>query len=395
MIPKITLKVAKEKPLFARHPWVFSGALQDIQQAASLAPGTIVDIVTSGGKFVARGFVNVHSQITCRALTFQQETIDAKWFEHRIHQAASLREKWLSPRTNAMRLVASESDGLPGLIIDRYADTAVFQILSYGMEVWREAIIAAIANWDGIVQIVERSDEAIRAKEGLGQRKTWVKGDRALVPIQENGITILVDVWDGHKTGFYLDQRENRSIVGSLSEGATLLNCFSYSGGFGLHALANDANHVIQVDQNGPALALAKEAAKLNGFAVERVDYIEADVFDLLRNYRDEGRQFDVIVMDPPKFVAHKGQLEQASRGYKDLNLLAFKLLRPGGHLATFSCSGLLDAKLFQQIIFAAALDAGVSASIVKHLGQDRDHPVSLFVPETFYLKGLLCQRLR
>lgn len=393
MIPKIKLKAGKEKPLLSRHPWVFSGALQDMKQVESLSPGTIVDLVSAHNKFIARGFANHHSQIACRALTFTEETIDSAWIKRRIHQAAALREPWLSDRTNAMRLVASESDGLPGLIVDRYAHTVVLQILSYGIEVWRDAVIAALAELPGVTQIVERSDEAIRQKEGLDLRKQWIKGSEPLVAIQENGVTILVDVWEGHKTGFYLDQRANRHSVGSLCQGAEVLNCFSFSGGFGLHALAQGAAHVTQVDQSEPALQLAREAAARNGFATDRATYLHADVFELLRRYRDAGRQFDVIVMDPPKFVAHKGQIEQASRGYKDLNLLAFKLLRPGGHLATFSCSGLVDAKLFQQIIFAAALDAGVTASIVQHLTQDRDHPTSLFVPETFYLKGLLCQR--
>jgi 23S rRNA (cytosine1962-C5)-methyltransferase len=301
----------------------------------------------------------------------------------------------LNHNTNAYRLVHAESDGLPGLIVDQYADVVVMQLLSWGVEVWRETIAKCLAKITQAKSIYERSDVDSRKLEGLPNRDNVVLGEEieGEVQILENGIPFLVDVKGGHKTGFYLDQRENRKHLQVYAKDKEVLDCFSYSGGFSINALLGSAKSVIALDESGAAIELAGKNVILNHLESSNIEYIEADVFKQLRAFRDQGRQFDLIILDPPKFAPTRSQVSKASRGYKDINLLAFKLLRPGGILFTFSCSGGIDAGLFQKIIAGAALDAGVEAQIIEKLFQDIDHPIALNFPEGAYLKGLICRK--
>jgi 23S rRNA (cytosine1962-C5)-methyltransferase len=297
--------------------------------------------------------------------------------------------------TDALRLIHAESDGLPGLIVDRYADTLVIQFLSAGAEFWRETIADILLEETGLQSIYERSDADVRELEGLSQRTGTLRGVIPNFPfiILENSLKFTVNLETGHKTGFYLDQRENRLRVRSLAEGRDMLDCFCYTGGFTVNALAGGAKSVLSVDSSGEALALCRQNVALNSPDDARHSILEGDVFQLLRKFRDEARSFDLIVLDPPKFAPTIAQAEKAARGYKDINLLAFKLLRPGGLLVTCSCSGGVDAALFQKIVASAALDAGVDAQILAHLEQAPDHPVALNFPEGSYLKGLVCMR--
>ncbi len=393
-MPTIALKPGKEKSLRRRHPWVFSGALA--QNQSRLTPGETVDLVSSKGEFLARGAVSPSSQITVRVWSFAaDEAIDADFFRDRLTRALVRRQSLPdSPATSALRLVNGESDGLPGLIIDRYGDFLVAQFLAAGTEFWKQVIVDELGRLAPCRGIYERSDASVRAKEGLAQQKGVLAGEEPppLVEIEEDGLKFLVDVVNGHKTGFYLDQRENRRQLGRFSRGKEVLNCFAYSGGFGLHALAGGATHLTNLEISAPSLALLTKNLEHNGWAAAPVDNIQGDVFKVLRQFRESGRRFDLIVLDPPKFVESRGQLMRGARGYKDINRLAFELLRPGGELFTFSCSGLLEEGLFQKIVADAALDAGREAQIVRRLGQAMDHPVGLSFPEGSYLKGLICR---
>jgi 23S rRNA (cytosine1962-C5)-methyltransferase len=302
------------------------------------------------------------------------------------------------PDLNAYRLVNAESDGLPGLIVDRYGPYLVCQFLAAGAERWKSEIVSALADLAGatigpLAGIYERSDVDVRAKEGLplSAGPLWGEPPPEIVTIQEHGCCFQVQIAAGHKTGFYLDQRENRALLARYSAGTEVLNGFAYTGGFGVWALRGGARHVTNVDTSGAALALAAANAALNGFEPAQTENVEGDVFQVLRRYRDAGRAFDLIVLDPPKFAETRSQVERAARGYKDINLLAFKLLRPGGVLFTYSCSGLVSPDLFQKIVAGAALDAGREAQIVRRLSQGPDHPVALSFPEGEYLKGLVC----
>ena len=295
-------------------------------------------------------------------------------------------------RIEALRLVHGESDGLPGLILDRYGGTLVMQCLSSGIEYWQEPLADLLLELTGAKRIYERSDVEVRKLEGLPERKGAMRGglppERIL--IHENDLQFEVDVYGGHKTGFYLDQRLNRAAVGSLAHGCRVLDCFAYTGGFALSALAGGAASVLAVDASTEALELARRNLALNGLPEDKIDWQVGDVFQVLRGLRDRGQSFDLIVLDPPKFAATASQAGRAARGYKDINLLAFKLLRPGGLLATFSCSGGVSAELFQKIVAGAALDAGVEARILQRLHQSPDHPVALNFPEGAYLKGFI-----
>jgi 23S rRNA (cytosine1962-C5)-methyltransferase len=297
-----------------------------------------------------------------------------------------------SEHLNAYRLVYAESDELPGLIVDRYADLLVMQCLSAGAERWRETIADLLREIASVRDIYERSDADVRELEGLGSRCGVLRGAEPPTRLQivEGALTYWVDIRQGHKTGFYLDQRHNRQRVLQLSNRREVLDCFSYTGGFALSSLAGGAQSIIAVESSSDAVALAKDNLALNRLSQDRLEWIENDVFSTLRKLRDRGEHFDLIVLDPPKFAPTGAQVERASRGYKDINLLAFKLLRPGGILVTFSCSGGISAELFQKIIFGAALDAGVEAQIIAHLFQGFDHPVALNFPEGAYLKGLV-----
>ena len=394
-MPSLTLKPAREKSLLRRHPWIFSGAVAYMD--GDPEPGATVDLLAAGGQFLARAAYSPSSQIRARVWTFDPgEPVDAAFFRRRIAAAIAGRTALhMTPGTDALRLVHAESDGLPGLIVDRYADVLVIQFLSAGAEFWRETIASILLEETGLQSIYERSDADVRALEGLSPRTGSLRGTitNSLLTIHENGLNFNVNLETGHKTGFYLDQRENRLRVRSLAEGRDVLDCFCYSGGFTVNALAGGAKSVLSVDASAEALSLCRENVALNLLDGSRHALLEGDVFQLLRKFRDEARSFDLVVLDPPKFAPTAAQAEKAARGYKDINLLAFKLLRPGGLLVTCSCSGGVDAALFQKIVASAALDAGVDAQILAHLEQAPDHPVALHFPEGAYLKGLICRK--
>ncbi|NTV15081.1 MAG: 23S rRNA (cytosine(1962)-C(5))-methyltransferase RlmI [Desulfobulbaceae bacterium] len=390
----LTLKPGKERSLLRHHPWLFSGAVA--KGLAGLQPGATVDLLSSRGEFLAHAAASPHSQIVARVWSFaREEAIDREFFRRRLSQALVRRAGLPGlEATTGLRLVNAESDGLPGLIVDRYGDLLVCQFLAAGPEFWKATIVELLGELLPHRTIYERSEAAVRAKEGLAPVKGLLAGPEPpeLVEIEEGGLKFLVDVVNGHKTGFYLDQRENRRTVGLFARGRSVLNCFAYSGGFGLHALAGGASRLTNLEISAPSLALLAENLRHNGLLDARVENVQGDVFELLRRYDREGRRFDLIVLDPPKFVESQGQLPRGARGYKDINRLAFALLNPGGLLFTFSCSGLLPADLFQKIVADGALDAGREARIISKLGQALDHPIALNFPEGSYLKGLLCR---
>ncbi len=394
VMPALTLKPGREKSVVRRHPWIFSGAIQRVDEG--LEPGATVEIVSSRGEFLGRGFYSPHSQIRARVWTFEDEPVDEEFFRSRIRRALAARQALgLDSDTDALRLIYAESDGLPGLIVDQYAQVLVLQSLTAGVEAWRETIAELLMQETGAEALFERSDADVRELEGLPPRVGLMRGALAssLFSIHEYGLQFNVNLASGHKTGFYLDQRANRQQVRRLARDREVLDCFCYSGGFTVNALAGGARSVLSVDISLEALNMARDNVGLNGLPSDNVHMLEADVFQGLRRLRDEGRSFDLIVLDPPKFAPTASQVERAARGYKDINLLAFKLLRPGGLLVTFSCSGGVDAGLFQKIVASAALDAGAQAQIVQHLAQAADHPIALEFPEGSYLKGLVCYK--
>ena len=389
---KVTLKPGRDKSLKRRHPWIFSSAVARVEGAPQ--SGDTVAVRDAEGQFLAWAAYSPASQIVARVWSWQETTpIDAAFFERRIRTAIAARVHPSIP-PDTCRLVYGEADGLPGLIADRYGDTVVMQLASAGAERWREAIADALMTATGAGRVYERSDLDVRELEGLPARVGAVRGGEPpeTIAMHEHDVKFLVDVRHGHKTGFYLDQRSNRHIVGKLARDRDMLNCFCYTGGFSLHALTEGAKSVTSIDASGAALAWGARQAALNNLPVERAQWIEADVFKALRGLRDEGRSFDLIVLDPPKFAPTSAHAERAARGYKDINLLAFKLLRPGGLLATFSCSGGISDELFQKIVAGAALDAEVDAQVLRRFAQAPDHPVLLSFPESAYLKGLLCR---
>jgi 23S rRNA (cytosine1962-C5)-methyltransferase len=390
----LMLKPGRERSLLRRHPWVFSGAVQRVEEGAS--SGDTVDIRSSNGDFLARGFYSPTSQIRARVWSFEDEPIDAAFFRRRIRLALEMRRTWnLGAETDAMRLVYAESDGIPGLIVDQYGHALVMQALTTGVEAWRDTLADILLEETGLSAVFERSDADVRELEGLQPRVGFLRGNLPSVQfsIHEHGLKFDVDLAAGHKTGFYLDQRANRPQVRGLAAGREVLDCFCYTGGFTISALAGGARSVLAVDVSPEALSILGRKVQLNGLPADRLQVLNADVFQALRKFRDEGRTFDMVILDPPKFAPTAAQVEKAARGYKDINLLAFKLLRPGGLLATFSCSGGVDAGLFQKIVASAALDAGAEAQIVRHLAQAVDHPVALNFPEGYYLKGLICYK--
>ncbi len=399
MNPRIILKPGKEKNLVARHPWIFSGAIARVDDAND---GDTVDICDANGRWLARGYYNSHSQIAARVWTWNDEPIDRAFLRARLQRALAARDGLDRATTNAWRVVNAESDFLPGLVVDRYADFAVLQFLTLGVEKRKAEIAELVAVLMEPRGVYERSDVDVREKEGLTSSVGVLRGDEPpdLVEIRENNFRLLVDVKRGHKTGFYLDQRENRARVAKDLEGALqkpsrsmeILNVFSYTGGFSVYACAADVNaRVVNLDASRDALNLARENMRLNQCEA-RGEFVEGDAFVLLRKYRDMGKSFDAIILDPPKFVHAQSQLQSGLRGYKDINLLAFKLLKSGGILATFSCSGQVSAELFQKVVFEAATDAKRDAQIIARLSQSSDHPVLLAFPESEYLKGLVCR---
>ncbi|MEO8305063.1 MAG: class I SAM-dependent methyltransferase [Betaproteobacteria bacterium] len=393
-LPVLRLKPGREKSLRQRHPWIFSGAIATADE--TLAAGETVDIQSADGAFVARAAWSPESQIRARVWTFDpRDPIDAAFIGRRVSHAVAARAPLQSPRHTGCRLIHGESDGLPGVIADRYADTIVLQLSSAGAERWREAIVNALVTATNVACVFERSDADVRKLEGMPPRVGIAHGLLPdVVSFLEDGIDYRVDVAGGQKTGFYLDQRDSRATVRALAAGRQMLNVFAYSGAFALAALAGGAVNALSIDSSADALALARENLARNpALPADRAEWREADAFTELRKLRDRGSAFDLIVLDPPKFAPTAAHAERASRAYKDANLWALKLLRPGGLLATFSCSGGIDASLFRKIVAGAALDAGVDASVIGRFGAGADHPVALAFPEGDYLKGLLIRK--
>jgi 23S rRNA (cytosine1962-C5)-methyltransferase len=386
----IQLKRGREKSLKRRHPWIFSGAVEK----ASGKAGDTLEVKDSVGKVLARAAFSPKSQIRARVWTFDaREEVDAGFFRNRLQKALAFREALPTAKhTNAMRLVNAESDGLPGLVVDRYADVLVAQFLAAGVERWRDTILDALMELTGCAAIYERSDAEVRKLEGLEAKAGFARGNRnaSRCPILENGLHFRVDVEQGQKTGFFLDQRDNRQRVRSLAAGREVLDGFSYTGGFSIAALAGGAKRVAAVESSKDAIQIAKENLAANPLDAAKVEFVQADVFSHLRTLRDKNEKFGLIILDPPKFAANAAQVQKAARAYKDINLWALKLLAPGGLLATFSCSGGVSAELFQSIVAGAAVDAGADAKIIERFGAAADHPVALEFPEGEYLKGLL-----
>lgn len=393
---RLVLQPGKERSLLRRHPWVFAASVASLEGRAR--PGDTVDVLASDGRFLGRAAWSPQSQIRARLWSFDEsETIDHAFFKRTVAAAVARRgaHPWLAGQ-QGLRLIHGEADGLPGIIADRFGTVVVLQLNSAGAEKWRDAIVAALVQATGCVAVYERSDGDGRRLEGLEPAVGCLYGalPDAGLTIEENGVRMEVDVVGGHKTGFYLDQRDNRLLTGQLSRGRDVLNCFCYTGGFSLQALRGGANSVVSVDSSAPALEGAARNMALNpALAAERAEWQQADVFEALRAFHRERRSFDLIVLDPPKFAPSAAHAQRASRAYKDINLFGFRLLRPGGILMTYSCSGGIGLELFQKIVAGAASDAGVDARMLHRLSAAADHPVGLAAPEGEYLKGLVLQR--
>lgn len=388
---EIRLKSGKERSLLRKHPWVFSGAVAKI--CGQPQNGEIVRVLDSQNNFLAYAAWSETSSIALRVWSFEErETIDGVFFQRKIAAAYDLRKRIFNGSLpEAFRLVYAESDGLPGVIADLYSGCAVLQLSTAGADRFREEIADALVPYAPL-GVYERSDMDSRGREGLAPVTGLLRGNAVpdKIGFTENGIRFQCDVRTGHKTGFYLDQRINRAVVAAeIPAGAEVLNCFCYTGGFGLAALRGGATSVINVDSSEPALEQARIHARINEFSEERFQTVCADVFQYLRRCRDAAMKFDAIVLDPPKFADTLAQREKAARGYKDLNLLAMKLLRPGGKLFTFSCSGAMDDDLFGKVVASAALDAKADFRVVRKLMQGPDHAVSTAFPEGHYLKGI------
>ncbi|REL35598.1 class I SAM-dependent methyltransferase [Thalassotalea euphylliae] len=394
MSARIYLNVGREKSLRRKHPWVFSKAVNKVKGKPML--GETVDVFDSKDNWLARGAYSPESQMRVRVWTFDQnENIDRDFFKRKLEQAQGRRDWFIEKgKLTGYRLIAGESDGMPGITIDKYDDIIVCQLLSAGAEFHRHTLVDVLTELYPDCGVYERSDVDVRKKEGLEKQVGWLANEKSSTErvICEHGINIIVDVATGHKTGFYLDQRDSRLAAGKYAKDKNILNCFSYTGTFSLHCAAAGAASVTNVDVSQAALDIAQRNLAENNLDNAPVEFVKEDVFKLLRKYKADGVRFDMIIMDPPKFVENKAQLTSACRGYKDINMLAMQLLNPGGLLLTFSCSGLLDAPLFQKVVADAALDAGKSCHFVERLHQAADHPVSSNYPEGYYLKGFVCQ---
>jgi len=395
----IRLRDGKERSLIKRHPWVFEGSIA----SGRADPGETVRVESATGEFLAWGAYSPSSSIRVRAWSFDAtERIDAAFFERRIARAVAVRAR-LPIDSDAMRLIHGEADGLPGLVVDRYGDTLSAQFTATGVERWKPVIADALLKVTGLQRLYERSDASVRELEGLAAITGWLRlspgaPDHTEVTIHEHGWRLTVDVAHGHKTGYYLDQRDSRRLFADCVRhfGAQrVLNCYSYTGGFSVAALAAGAAEVTSVDSSGPALERALAHVALNGFDAQRHSVIDADVNATLRGFVDQGRRFDAIVLDPPKFASTAAQAERAARAYKDINRLAFMLLEPGGLLFTFSCSGGVSADLFHKIVAGAGLDAGIDGQIHARTGAAPDHPMTITFPEGEYLKGLVIVKQR
>jgi len=399
---EVVVRAGKERSLQRRHPWLYAGAIERV--IGQPASGETVAIVDRAGNFLAWAAWSPQSTIRARVWSFDpQAVIDQAWFNERIARAAQRRQHLLA-RTDAVRLVFGEADGLPGLIVDRYADQLVVQCLAAGVAAQRERIVESLVAATACQHVYERSDAAVRAREGLPATSGVLLGSTPSAPIEihEDGLRYGVDIVHGHKTGCYLDQRDNRLLVGNevarlraLREGAQIevLNTFAYTGGFSLAALAAGAHRAVTVDSSAEALALARLNGQRNGFADERLELEQSDVFAYLTRAAQAAQRFDVIVVDPPKFAPSSAHVERAARAYKEINRKALALLRPGGALLTFSCSGAIDVDLFQKIVASAVIDARVDCTLVRRLGAGDDHPMAMTHPEGEYLKGLLLRR--
>ena len=390
-LPKLWLKPGREKSLRRRHPWVFSGAVERVDGKPDA--GASVEIVAAGGELLGRGAYSPASQIRARVWSFEtDESIDAAFFRRRLARAIeSRRSLGLLEPQGACRLVFSESDGLPGLIVDRYGDYLVCQLLSAGAETWRATIVELLVELCTPHGIYERSEGGGRHKEGLPSRRGVLAGAEPPreIEVVAGDVQLVVDVANGQKTGAYLDQQVNRQRVAAHARGADVLDAFSYTGGFSIACLRGGAKSATLVDSSVEALALAERETAANGVR-DQCRFVTANVFDELRTLRETRARFDLVVLDPPKFVHSADQVNAGSRGYKDINMLGLTLVRPGGALATFSCSGHVDAALFQKIVAGAAVDAGRTAQILERLSQPPDHPVATEFPEGDYLKGLI-----
>jgi 23S rRNA (cytosine1962-C5)-methyltransferase len=389
---EIRLKSGRDKPVLQKHPWIFSGAIDSV--SGSPEPGETVDVLDSDGGWLARGAYSPRSQIRVRIWTWEEsQAVDEAFLARRVRRSIGSRASLAADaEVTAYREIFSESDGIPGLIVDRYAGFRVVQLLTAGAERWRGAILDALAVDGDCSSVYERSDSDVRSLEGLAPRSGPCLGPAPAGPVEirENGLRYGVDLAEGQKTGFYLDQRENRARLKSLVRGGEMLDCFCYTGGFTVAGMHAGVQKVTAVESSPSALQRARWNVELNGFDDARCEWVAGDAFVELRRMRDRRLQFDTIVLDPPRFAPTSAQVSKAARGYKDINLLAFKLLRPGGMLLTFSCSGGVGPELFQKIVADAALDAGVEAKVIEWLGQPGDHPVALSFPESRYLKGMV-----
>lgn len=406
----VTLKPKRDKPVRQHHPWIFSGAIQKVSSDA--VDGEVVEVIDHQGQWLARGLLNRSSQIQVRLLSWnREEPIDARFWQSRLATALDLRRrafgienKSSTGRSCALRLVHAESDYLPGLTVDQYGDYLVMQIGSLGIEKRKTKLADLLLEMTGCRGVIDRSDNTQRRKERIpAVEDPLISGEAPdkLITITENGLQFQVDILNGQKTGFYIDQRENRQRVAAYCQGKRILNAFSYTGAFAVYALAAGATHVVNIDSSIRALSMGNENLRLNSFDPrEQIESLSGDVFELLREWRSDGLTstvgglFDTIILDPPKFARSGGQIERALRGYKDINLLAMQLSKKNGILATFSCSGLISADLFQKMLFGAAVDAGRNLQILEYLNQPLDHPTAITFPEGAYLKGFICRVL-
>jgi len=397
---ELVIKSGREKSLLRKHPWVFSGSVASVKGKPS--PGATVRVLSSGGEALGFGAWSPHSQIRARMWSFADEgdsEVDVETLiADRISSALQMRREagGFTPE-GGCRLIHAESDRLPGLIADWYAGWICVQFLTTGAEYWKQTVVSALADETGAEGIYERSDVQVRSQEGLKHVSGPLTDGEPpeTVTISEGTAQFAVDLRRGHKTGFYLDQRENRLSIADYAGGKRLLGCFCYTGAFGVHALLAGAEHVTGIDSSEDALRIARDHMTANGIGPERYFYETGDVFSVLREHRDRKKTFDIIVLDPPKFIESKARFENGCRGYKDIALSAFKILEPGGLLYTFSCSGLLSSELFQKITADAALDAGCDSQVIRRFSQAADHPVLLSFPEGAYLKGLLVRKMR
>ncbi len=399
---ELVLKPGKERSLARRHPWVYATAVARVRGAPG--PGDLVAVRGADGRWLAWAAYAPDSAIRARCWSFHEsDTIDGAWLSERVRQSVARRAP-LAASSNALRLVFGEADALPGLIVDRYDDQLVVQLQAPGVEAQREVLLDALCEATGCAKVFDRSDGGLRTRDGLSMHAGVLRGEEpaARIRIREHGLAFWVDVRRGHKTGFYIDQRDSRRLATALARelGATLgrpartLNAFCYSGAFSIALARGGARHIVSIDSSADALALARDHVELNELQDADLQWVCADVFEQLRACRDAGQSFDAIVLDPPKFAASHHQVDRAARAYKDINLSALRLLEPGGFLLTFSCSGAIGVDLFQKIVAGAVFDAGVECQMRARLGAGADHPMRMTHPEGEYLKGLLLQRV-